>query len=148
MWFQYYHFRWILEIKLLGSKLLFSRKRNWINCLLSIGVRYKFLIAQKTIAFKNRSNNFVYQKAFLNWLCQYLLFSIVIPFLNTFSTDLKVWVSPHCLYRDWLTLNKHTIFYADIYLNQIFVWKMSEINKIELTSSNFIHVPLVNLGHR
>ena len=40
----------------------------------------------------------IYQKALLNWLCKYLLFSqsIVnyVSFLNIFSIDLKVWAYP------------------------------------------------------
>ena len=43
------------------------------------------------------------KKAFLNWLCQYL------SFLNIFFQYIlpveMLWVTPHCLYRDSLTLN-------------------------------------------
>ena len=49
----------------------------------------------------------IYQKAFLNWFCQYLFFWInsSLFFLNIFSIDLKVWGYPTVLIScDLLTL--------------------------------------------
>ena len=47
----------------------------------------------------------IHQIAFLNWLCQYL--SFLDFFKKRFSTVKKCEVTPHCVYRDSLTLIYH-----------------------------------------
>ena len=44
----------------------------------------------------------VYQEVFLNWLCQYL--SFLDTFFNIFYSVEKCGATPHCWYRDSLTL--------------------------------------------
>ena len=57
------------------------------------------------------------KKAFLNWLCQDL--SFVDIFFNRFFPVWKCGVTPHCLYRDSLTLREE-IFEEEIFAEDIF----------------------------
>ena len=60
----------------------------------------------------------IYQQVFLNWLCQYLSFLDI--FFYIFYSVEKCWATPHCWYRDSLTLNtlKKSLTYNKVLNNR------------------------------
>ena len=98
----------------------------------------------------------IYQKAFLNWFCQYLSFLTIfcfngfcqyLSFLDIFFSRFfpvkKCWVTSHCLYRDSLTLKMWESAMVHWYLSVHTATKVRRKSLMKILWQDWEHISIL-----